>query len=64
MIASPSQLKNLWKTKENSVVTPFHDKDISPGGFYYICIVVTLIDFVFKKDKDYYPQALTNVNTL
>ena len=49
-IVSPSTIKKLLKTKITSYdgeATDFVNKEIPKGGSNYICLVVTLIDFVF-----------------
>ena len=57
MIANPSTKKNtILKTKiktHGNEVTNFHDKEMAKVGSTYSCLVVRLIDFVFKKDKIY-----------
>ena len=57
MIANPStKKKTILKTKiktHGNEVTNFHDKEMAKVGSTYSCLVVRLIDFVFKKDKIY-----------
>ena len=40
----------------NDQVTDFHDKEVPKVGSNYACLAVMLIDFVLKKDENYYPQ--------
>ena len=43
---------------ENSdEATGFHDEDMPSVGSNYICLTVILINFVLKKDEDYYKQV-------
>ena len=42
----------------NDQVTDFHDKEVPKVGSNYACLAVMLIDFVLKKDENYYPQKL------
>ena len=37
--------------------TNFHNNKIPKEGSQYICLSVILIDSVFRKDKNYYPQV-------
>ena len=38
--------------------TDYHDEKMPKLGFSYIYVMVILIHFVQKKDKDYYSQVL------
>ena len=35
----------------------FQNNKIPKEGFHHICLSVTLINSVYKKDKNYYPQV-------
>ena len=58
--------KKFLKSKISSYsdeITNFHKKP--KVGSNYPCLAVLLIDFVLKRDENYYPQVfLKNVNTL
>ena len=65
--SKPIYNKKFLTTKKKSYgveTTDFYDKEMPKVGLYYICIAVIFIDYVFRKDKDYYPQILMNINTL
>ena len=36
-----------------------HDKKVPKVGSNYTCLAVLLLDSVLKKDKNYYPQVLS-----
>ena len=48
--------KNNKIKSYNDEVTDFHDKEVPKVGSNYACLAVMLIDFVHKKDENYYPQ--------
>ena len=55
----PSTIK-LLKTKIKSCgdeTIDLNNKEIYKVGSNYICLVVILIDFVLKKDENYYKQV-------
>ena len=59
----PINNKKFLKTKIRSYggeAADFHNKERPKAGFKYNCLEVILIDFVLKKDKNYYPQAFLN----
>ena len=61
LIANPSTKKFVLKTKRKSYgdkFTDFHDKEMPKTGSNYTCLAVILIDYVIKKDENYYPQVL------
>ena len=37
----------------------FHDKEVHKVSCIYICLAIILIDFVSKKDENYYSQVNT-----
>ena len=43
--------------KNGKINTNFHNNKIPKKGSQCICLSVILIDSVYKKDKNYYPQA-------
>ena len=61
-------LKNFLNSKIRSYgnkLAGFHSKKIPEAGSKYICWPVILIDSVFKRNENYYPECfLNNVNTL
>ena len=66
--SKPVYNNKFVKTKIKSYgdeTTDFHDKETPKVGSNYTYLAVTWIDFVLKKDKNYYPQVfLKNINTL
>ena len=57
--------KNNKIKSYNDEVTDFHDKEVPKVWSNYTCLAVMLIDFILKKDENYYLQKcfLKNVNT-
>ena len=52
--------KKFLKTKikyYGDETTDFHDEEMSKIDYNHICLEVVIIDFVLKKDKNYYPQV-------
>ena len=64
----PIYNKKFLKTKITSYsdeATDFDDEEMPKVGSNYICLAVMLIDFVLKKEKNYYLEVLLkNVNIL
>ena len=59
LIANPFTIFKIWKQKYNLAakrVQIIMIKKMPKLGFSYICLVVILIHFFQKKDKDYYSQ--------
>ena len=60
MIANQSTMKKHLKTKmksyEGEVKINFHGNGIPKKGSYYTFFSMIVIDFVYKKDKNYYLQ--------
>ena len=57
---NPSTIKIFWnqnKILHGDESTDFDDKEIPKKGSNYNCLAVVLIDFVPKKDENYYPQV-------
>ena len=53
--------KNVLRTKSYAnETTDFHDEKMPKIGSNYICLAAILIDFVLKKDKNYYAQVFLN----
>ena len=48
--------KNLT-ANVNTINTNFHDNKTPKEGYHCICLSVILINLVYRKDKNYYPQA-------
>ena len=58
--SKPLYNKEFLKAKIKSYgdeATDFHNKEMSRLGSCYTCLAVIFIDFVFKKDENYYPQV-------
>ena len=58
--SEPIYNKKFLKTKIKSYgdeATHFHDKEIPKEGSEYTCLAVITIDYVLKKDENYYPQV-------
>ena len=53
--SKPIYNKKIWKTKIKCY-GGFCDKNMPKVGFNYICLAVTLIDFVLIKDEDFYSR--------
>ena len=41
---------------EGDEATDFHDKEMSSAGSNHTCLAVITIDYVLKKDENYYLQ--------
>ena len=57
-----STIKRFLKTKIKYYgvnATDFRDKEIPKVRSNYACLAVISIDFVLKKDKNYYPQIFS-----
>ena len=50
-------IKTKIKSYNGKINTNFHNNKIPKEGSQCICLSVILIDSVYKKDKNYYPQA-------
>ena len=50
-------LKAKIKSYIGKVNTNFHNNKIPEEGFQFICLSVILIDSVFRRGKNYYPEA-------
>ena len=50
-------IKTKIKSYNGKVNTSFHNNKISKEGSQCICLSVILIDSVYKKNKNYYPQV-------
>ena len=50
-------LKTKIKSYGEKINTNFHDDKVPKEGFQYICLLVTLIDSVFRASKNYCPQV-------
>ena len=50
-------LKAKIKPYNGKIHTNFHDNKVSKEGSQFICLSVILIDSVFRKCKNYYPQV-------
>ena len=44
------------KSSKGKIDTDFHDNEIPKEGSYYICLSGILINFILKRDKNYYSQ--------
>ena len=59
--SNPVYDENYIKTKiqlyNGKINTHFNNNKIPKEGFEYICLSVILLDSVYKKDKNYYPQV-------
>ena len=56
----PGYNKKFLKTKIESYgdeTTDFHDKEMPRAGSNYTCLAVILIEFVLKKDGNYFLQV-------
>ena len=51
-------LKTKIKSYHGKVNTNFHNNKILKEGSQCICLSVILIDSIYRKDKNYYPQVL------
>ena len=51
-------LKTKIESYNGKINTIFHNNKIPKEGSQSICLLVTLIDSVYRKDKYYYPQVL------
>ena len=51
-------LKTKIKSYKGKINTTFYNNKIPKEGSQCICLLVILIDSVYRKDKNYYPQAL------
>ena len=51
-------IKTKVKSYKGKINTNFHNNEISKEGSEFICESVILLDSVYKKDKNYYPQVL------
>ena len=47
-------LKTKKKSYNGKINTNFHNNEIPKEGSQRICLSVTLIDSIYRKDKDYY----------
>ena len=45
------------KSYNGKINTHFHDNKVQKEGFQFICLLVILIDSVFRTSKNYYPQV-------
>ena len=62
LIVNLSTIKRFLKTKIKYYgvnATDFRDKEIPKVRSNYACLAVISIDFVLKKDKNYYPQIFS-----
>ena len=50
-------IKTKIKSCNEKLNTNFHNNEIPKEGSQCICLSVILIDSVYKKDKNYYPQV-------
>ena len=50
-------IKTKIKSCNGKINTNFHNDKIPKEGSQCICLSVILIDSVYKKDKNYYPQV-------
>ena len=50
-------IKTKIKSYKEKINTNFHNNEISKEGSEFICESVILLDSVYKKDKNYYPQV-------
>ena len=50
-------IKTKIKSYKGKINTNFHNNEISKEGSEFICESVILLDSVYKKDKNYYPQV-------
>ena len=50
-------IKTKIKSYNGKINTNFHNNNIPKEGSQCICLSVILIDSVYKKDKNYYPQV-------
>ena len=60
LLGNPSTTKNVLKTKIKSYgheATDLHDKEMPRGGYSYVCLVVIVVDSVFKRDGNYYRKV-------
>ena len=51
-------IKTEIKIYTDSIITNFHDKEMSKGKAPCKCLSITMIDSVIKANKKHYPQAL------
>ena len=45
------------KSYNGKINTHFHDNKVQKEGFQFICLLVILIDSVFRTSNNYYPQV-------
>ena len=50
-------IKTKIKSYKRKINTNFHINKIPKEGSHCICLSVILINSIFRKDKDYYPQV-------
>ena len=50
-------MKNKIKSYNGKINTNFQNNKIPKEGSQCICLSLVLIDSVYRKDKNYYPQA-------
>ena len=53
-LCNKKYLKSKRRSYERKISTSFHDDRIPKKSFYWICLSVILINFVFKIGKNYY----------
>ena len=56
-VYSEKYLKTKIRSCNGKIITYFHNNDIRKEGSQCICLSVILIDLVYRKAKDYYPQV-------
>ena len=57
-IYNSKDLKNKIESYEEKVNTNFHNDKVPKEGSLCVCLLVVVIDFVFKIGKNYYSQVL------
>ena len=57
LIVNQYTMKNIQNLKLKRYWRYFHDIKRPKKGSQFICLSVTLINFVFSMGKNYYPQA-------
>ena len=56
-IHNEKYLKAKIKSYNGKISTTFHNIKIPKKGSQYVCLSVTLIDSLFRADKNYYPRV-------
>ena len=56
-VCNEKYLKAKMKTYNGKIKTNFHNNKIPNKGCQCICLLVILIDSVFRTDKNYYPEV-------